>query len=645
MAFNFAGFDQQLPETQNARIRAAQAMAGNRNINKKSFWTDQISTVGGIAGGILGAPLGILGAGGGAAIGSGLGEALENIMTGQRTMDNVGKEAAIAGAFGVGPIRAAKGLAGGAKALIQGSDDVLGVAGKAATTPLRQKAGKALVGRADDLAVKQFRLTPTQLKNFNQKFKEDAGTVIRRYGFQSADDIAAKGIEPLQQQFDSAIGAIPGVTKESLKKTLMGKIDKLAKAGPSDTKQIGAQLKKEADTILKEFGDVVDAKELNIIRRQFDDLVNYSEKIANPSRYGVNKRMADAIRETLQKADPSGSLKQTGHELQKLRQLADNVAKQGQLGRGSLPFGLGLTPGAVFGSAGGPAGAVAGMASQAVANSKVARRLVAGGASKLGGKLASSGSNAVTPINQGVRGAAAGLISTLGNQAPQQPSLEDALMAQSFDENSMNAENAMTPSTNMPNNVQNMGEQYQTEEGMSSGITRESALQAMLQDIQLNGGKNIDKIMAIYEFANPEPKESKGLNSTAAGTVTDLTNGIANIRQLGEKFSTSGANKPVVGEFLAGNPFNNDARNLRADIARVKQVIGKALEGGVLRKEDEAKYAKILPTLNDNDEQAQYKIQAIADDLERKLYLYQQNVGTGSLEDALLQFSTQGQQF
>jgi len=41
------------------------------------------------------------------------------------------------------------------------------------------------------------------------------------------------------------------------------------------------------------------------------------------------------------------------------------------------------------------------------------------------------------------------------------------------------------------------------------------------------------------------------------------------------------------------------AKQKQAVIDRVKQVIGKTLEGGVLRKEDEAKYEKILPTIAD----------------------------------------------
>lgn len=42
-----------------------------------------------------------------------------------------------------------------------------------------------------------------------------------------------------------------------------------------------------------------------------------------------------------------------------------------------------------------------------------------------------------------------------------------------------------------------------------------------------------------------------------------------------------------------------DAKSRQAVIDRVKQVIGKALEDGVLRKEDERKYEKILPTIGD----------------------------------------------
>jgi hypothetical protein len=43
----------------------------------------------------------------------------------------------------------------------------------------------------------------------------------------------------------------------------------------------------------------------------------------------------------------------------------------------------------------------------------------------------------------------------------------------------------------------------------------------------------------------------------------------------------------------------------------VKQVIGKTLEGGVLRKEDEIKYEKILPTISDPPAVAQSKLEGL----------------------------------
>jgi hypothetical protein len=158
---------------------------------------------------------------------------------------------------------------------------------------------------------------------------------------------------------------------------------------------------------------------------------------------------------------------------------------------------------------------------------------------------------------------------------------------------------------------------------------------ANIKKILANGGKPKDvqdyvslvaALQSIQANANPT---AKPLNSTAAGVVSDLQNGIANIQQLGEQIGTSDVNGPLKGFLRSKNPFDTNAQSLQANIARVKQVIGKALEGGVLRKEDEVKYQKILPTLNDTDATAQAKITAITGDLQRKLALYQQSIGSG----------------
>jgi hypothetical protein len=58
-----------------------------------------------------------------------------------------------------------------------------------------------------------------------------------------------------------------------------------------------------------------------------------------------------------------------------------------------------------------------------------------------------------------------------------------------------------------------------------------------------------------------------------------------------------------------------DSKARQGTIDRVKQVIGKALEGGVLRKEDEIKYEKILPTIGDPPSVAKAKLKGLKDAL------------------------------
>lgn len=70
-----------------------------------------------------------------------------------------------------------------------------------------------------------------------------------------------------------------------------------------------------------------------------------------------------------------------------------------------------------------------------------------------------------------------------------------------------------------------------------------------------------------------------------------------------------GASLPKAVTSLTG--WGVTAKQKQATIDRVKQVIGKALEGGVLRKEDEVKYEKILPTVADPVEIVETKLNGL----------------------------------
>jgi hypothetical protein len=67
----------------------------------------------------------------------------------------------------------------------------------------------------------------------------------------------------------------------------------------------------------------------------------------------------------------------------------------------------------------------------------------------------------------------------------------------------------------------------------------------------------------------------------------------------------------------------SDAQKLEADIMRVRQIVGKALEGGVLRKEDELKYREILASLMDDPKTARYKIAQMKSELGRQINLFE----------------------
>lgn len=75
---------------------------------------------------------------------------------------------------------------------------------------------------------------------------------------------------------------------------------------------------------------------------------------------------------------------------------------------------------------------------------------------------------------------------------------------------------------------------------------------------------------------------------------------------------------PARGRIGEMNPYNIEAQSANAELKRARQIIGSFLEGGVLRKEDEMKYAKMLPQLSDTPEVAKAKLDGVKDLLDKK---------------------------
>lgn len=110
--------------------------------------------------------------------------------------------------------------------------------------------------------------------------------------------------------------------------------------------------------------------------------------------------------------------------------------------------------------------------------------------------------------------------------------------------------------------------------------------------------------------------------SSDANNIADIDNSIAMLDSLKEGIGKTGASSYLgahtPGFITEATGIGSDAKSRQAMINGAKQIIGKALEGGVLRKEDEAKYDKILPTIYDPPDVAQSKIDGLRTTLEAK---------------------------
>lgn len=115
---------------------------------------------------------------------------------------------------------------------------------------------------------------------------------------------------------------------------------------------------------------------------------------------------------------------------------------------------------------------------------------------------------------------------------------------------------------------------------------------------------------------------NKPLSDTAIKDIQQSESAVANLNALKQVVES---NLQFVGPISGLARFNpwSKARQIQAEIDRVKQQVGKTLEGGVLRKEDEEKYKKILATLADTPETAIYKIDSLINSIQRDVQTYQ----------------------
>lgn len=118
-------------------------------------------------------------------------------------------------------------------------------------------------------------------------------------------------------------------------------------------------------------------------------------------------------------------------------------------------------------------------------------------------------------------------------------------------------------------------------------------------------------------------EQGRPVTSGDAQDIAGIQEGIKLLGQMNFKPSDTGIAPSIGGampDFITNaTGFGLGAKQREGMIALVRQIIGKSLEGGVLRKEDEVKYAKILPTLSDPPEVVKTKMENLEKTLTQKL--------------------------
>lgn len=84
---------------------------------------------------------------------------------------------------------------------------------------------------------------------------------------------------------------------------------------------------------------------------------------------------------------------------------------------------------------------------------------------------------------------------------------------------------------------------------------------------------------------------------------------------------------PVQGTLRSLNPYDTTQKTAEAELRTAAQLIGKFMEGGVLRLEDEVKYRNMLPNAGDNREVAMNKLTQVRQMLQNKMSGYVQGFG------------------
>lgn len=653
---------------------------------KKGFWKDQISTggqMGGAAGGAaLGAAAGsvvpgigtliggLAGAILGGATGGFAGQRYENAIVGDDLNKDVAKEAALGGAFAVGPIRGASILAKGGKALATGTGLREGVEQGITATPIRSaisnKFGKGMEQSGQRLLGTQANLTRADIRKLGPDGAPATvlGGINATTGLRSLDDMAEVGSNVtgkngvLSELSRNAIGNSPGTDLGDLRTVAE---DLLVNQAPlvsdSTRKNILQQVQ---NSVVKSYGgsqgslstlanplDAFDAA------RSFEGMAAKirtsptkspaDEQLANVysglakdmkdrlfSAPGVNEGVElarkDAFDKFMNLADIATSKAQR-EAYQKLAHQTSGLQDVASIRSAQAPFvKLGKIEEK---TAAAEAGAGARLSDQAQGLGKLIQKplnllampvdaatpRVAGMMTKAGGSLKGLGGNGtgVNPLGAAGRTGAVGTLESAMNAVPE-PTFEEDM--DEIPEADIAGYYGLNEEAAIPGEEQTPASEF--------GVTSAQVAQEMILALQEGDRKGYADLKDLYKLVKESEKGTGkgGYNSTTAASLAMSENGISTLSQLENLYKQTGGGSGKVGGFVKSKMgefgMDDSAASYEALASSSTSQLAKAINGGgQVSDADAAALIRALPRITDSPQVAATKFAALKERLAR----------------------------
>jgi hypothetical protein len=508
------------------------------------------------------------------------------------------------------------------------------VAGRAGLTSEKiaggvETVGKGLEQAGKDLTVKGLRASPSQMTSFEAQTGKTLGDFISEKDLYGSGKVAAKKvdkiIEPLQKQYDGLVKTGKEIPTEVYANNLRSRAKEILSSDRSESARAVAQkLMDEADAQEK-IGKTISDTVLTKTKTSTYGKVP-GNAIVDPIAVNAQKEIGNVGIATLDQVSPGSA--ELGRQLRDLREFRDIAKTQSNIGAGSQlfnmlkPAGAGLVvgiPGGIPGMIAGTVGGAALSSPQAITTISKAMQGLGKGVSSLPsiesipgalkaneaiaktGRLLSPDQISNQPDNQNDQNANNDLIISPDGKWKYDPKL-NAMVE--------NKTTSQLPPITAPESNTEANTQYLT------GHSPEEHYNAYIQARQVGDKKSMKAIKEDYDAEVSYQKNNK-TTTKKSSQLLDIESAKSVLGSLDiDKYAS--VMGPITGGVRKLNPYDVTAQDFNSQIKGVAQIVGRAMEGGVLRKEDVPKYEAILPKINDTPDVAKVKMQNVLNMLEEQ---------------------------